>query len=83
MKDKEGRSVTFFAPPEKGWVSNEKAEPKVREDGYYWVKFITQEWEIAFYFKLKQFWLLPGTLKEYSDDFFSGIDERRIERKEV
>lgn len=50
-----------------------------RESGYYWVKLSTT-WVICFWDKARQFWYMAGKYGGLTSDYFTEIDERKIEK---
>lgn len=58
-------------------ATEDKEAHKVREDGFYWVKW-NGEWEVAKWYSKTRTWNLPGLSWSYVDDAFQETNEKPI-----
>ena len=55
----------------------------MRQEGYYWIRELSYTiWEVGYYVKNTDDWLLTGDSGSYEDSDFDEIDENRIVRED-
>jgi hypothetical protein len=54
---------------------------KIRETGYYWIKFRSEHWEPASYFDYTKKWTVLGYSLVFKDSDIDEIDEKMIKNE--